>query len=249
MSRIKETVMMAAVQATSGDDASAKGLLQLDGTNAKFVGSGVPLRKIVGYKYDAQSDGAAHVVDIEMTGTALAADHEYTVTVKFLTDVTKSWTFSVIFKTAPADVPTIVNALVAKINATTDLGFSAALVDTDDLAITVDSAALGEIVVTDSEGSTITDATAWVAPVGTAADVTAKKGVPVTGKKYNRLQIDWLEDKRHDGVSGSIVAAPVTTYLFANDTDASANWDTLWGTLEDHLDGTTTATWAGVPTL
>ena len=245
-----DVVVVETVAATSGDDASVAGHLQIDAeSSTKFLkGKGIPARAITGWKNEAFTAGVAHAVDIEYTGTTLAADHEYTVTVKLADDPSKSWSFGVIFKTAPANVPAIVNALVAKINKATQAPFTASLVDTDDLLITADSVATGKLLVSDSEGGTVTgdgtgSSTAFVAAVGTEADVIAEGGTPVAANEYDKLSIYWNRPVRHNGVSGAIVGVATKSVIFLDDV---ANAATLRGTLEDHLDGTTATIWQGV---
>lgn len=244
-----DVVVVETVAATSGDDASAQGVFQIDAESSTkfFKQAGIPLRAITGWKNEGYTAGAVHIVDVEMTGTTLAKDHEYTVTIKFSKDVTKSWTFSTIFAdTAPADVPTIVNALVAKINEATSLGVTASLVDTDDLQLDVDSVDLGEIIVSTSEGSVVSDTQAYVAPVGTVAEVEENGGTAVPANTYDKMSIWWNKPTKHNAVSGLVVGVPTKSILYL---DAGANATALRATLEDHLDGTTTATWAGVAGL
>lgn len=216
-----DVIALTAVQATAGDDASAKGMLQLDGTNAVFKGSGIPLHAITGWKYEAYVAGTAHAVDEDYTGTNLVVDHEYTVTVKFLTNVLTSYTFSVIYEgTAPLSEDALIDDLIAKINETS-LGFTAANDTGDVLSITVDDVASGEIIVTDSEGGSWTDKTAYVAPVGTAAELLDQAGVTTTDT-FDRLRIFWNREGRHNGVSGAIVATAVESKMYVNEAGAEA---------------------------
>jgi hypothetical protein len=231
-------VSLDTVQASAGDDASAKGYIQLDGTNGEFKGDGIPLHAITGWKYEAYTAGQQHIIEADYSGVTEAADHEYTITVKFASDVITSYTFSVVYDVAPANEGVIVTDLVAEINSTmTDLGLTATDEGSNVLSITVDAIADGEIIVSDSEGLSWADQQAYLAPVGTAAEVTDQAGSAISGGTYDRLKIFWNRETRHNGVSGAIVATAIESKLYVEEGVSAANAAALKTQLENILNG------------
>lgn len=237
-----------AAAGSAADDASGTGFFQLVPSVA-LKGKGIPVFSITGWKNEAYAAGTAHVVEEDWSGVSLAADKEYYVRIRFASNPTVAYTFAVAYTAAPASSNTIVDDLVEKINAASDLGLTASR-NTTSLRIAVDAVADGEILVDDSEGGTYADAVAYVAPVGTVAEVEALSETANAGGEYIRISVYWNLVASVDGDDSKQYLKPVKSVVYIDGAGGlAANAGDLATALENHLNGITAATWAGAPSL
>ena len=194
---------------------------------------------LISFKYDATAAGTANVVNVALASATLAAGGIYSLTVyapnvknffgggKESGAIYQTRTYVVSFAGTPAAAPTaaqVAAAFVARINADTNAYFSAAVVSTSTVQITADNAGFGALIVThDVPGTvTITDATAWVSPVGTSSEVLGYVNNPalVVSSTYNRYQIRYRKVIRHNAVTGLQVIKPVTVLVYLDNANA-----------------------------
>jgi hypothetical protein len=251
----------------AADTALANGVLKIK-DEAGNVALTIKASDLVSFKYDATAAGTANVVNVALASATLAAGSVYSLTVyapnvqnffgggKESGAIYQTRTYVVSFAAAPAAAPTaaqVAAAFVARINADTNAYFSAAVVSTSTVQITADNAGFGALVVThDVPGTvTITDATAWVSPVGTSSEVLGYVNNPalVVGTAYNRYQIRYRKMIRHNAVTGLQVIKPVTAIVYLD----SANGGTAAAVtlLTSILNGSfaTTAGYLGCPAM
>jgi hypothetical protein len=216
----------------STDVVLATGLLRVR-DEAGNIALNVKASDLISFKYDAAAAGTANVVNVALASATLAAGSVYSLTVyapnvqnffgggKESGAIYQTRTYVVSFAAAPAAAPTaaqVAAAFVARINADTNAYFTAAVVSTSTVQITADNAGFGALVVThDVPGTvTITDATAWVSPVGTSSEVLGyvNNAALVVGTAYNRYQIRYRKMIRHNAVTGLQVIKPVTAIVY-----------------------------------
>jgi hypothetical protein len=217
----------------STDVVLATGLLRVR-DEAGNIALNVKASDLISFKYDAASAGAANVVNVALASATLAAGSVYSLTVyapnvqnffgggKESGAIYQTRTYVVSFAGGTGvPAPTaaqVAAAFVTRINADTNAYFSAAVVSTSTVQITADNAGFGALVVThDVPGTvTITDATAWVSPVGTSSEVLGyvNNAALVVGTAYNRYQIRYRKMIRHNAVTGLQVIKPVTAIVY-----------------------------------
>ena len=227
---------------------------------------------LISFKYDATSAGTANVVNVALASAALAAGGIYSLTVyapnvqnffgggKESGAIYQTRTYVVSFASTvggvPATAPTaaqVAAAFVARINADTNAYFSAAVVSTSTVQITADNAGFGALIVTtDVPGTvTITDATAWVSPVGTSSEVLGyvNNATLVVSNTYNRYQIRYRKVIRHNAVTGLQVIKPVTVLVYLD--NANGGTATTVTKLTSVLNGSYTpvADYLGCPVM
>jgi hypothetical protein len=228
-----DQVVVLATPAASTDTVLATGLLSVK-DEAGNVALKIKASDLVSFKYDAYAAGTANVVNVALASATLAAGSAYSLTVyapnvqnffgggKESGAIYQTRTYVVSFAGGTGvSAPTaaqVAAAFVARINADTNAYFSAAVVSTSTVQITADNAGFGALVVThDVPGTvTITDATAWVSPVGTTTEVLGYVNNPalVPGAGYNRYQIRYRKVIRHNAVTGLQVIKPVTAIVY-----------------------------------
>ena len=217
---------------TYTDTVMANGVLSIK-DEAGNVALKIKASDLISYKYDAYAAGTANVVNVALASATLAAGGAYSLTVyapnvqNFFgggqeTGATyQARTYTVSFAASPASAPTaaqVATALVARINADANAYFTAAVVSTSTVQITADSASAGALIVTHNITGTVTisDATAWVSPVGSANEVLGyvANDLLVTGSQYNRYEINYRKVIRHNAVTGLQVIKPVTALVY-----------------------------------
>lgn len=227
-----DQVVVLATPAAATDTVLATGLLSVK-DEAGNVALKIKASDLISFKYDAYAAGTANVVNVALASATLAAGGIYSLTVyapnvqnffgggKESGAIYQTRTYVVSFAGAPATAPTaaqVAAAFVARINADTNAYFSAAVVSTSTVQITADNAGFGALIVThDVPGTvTVTDATAWVSPVGTTTEVLGYVNNPalVPGAGYNRYQIRYRKVIRHNAVTGLQVIKPVTALVY-----------------------------------
>lgn len=247
----------------AGDTALANGLLSVK-DEAGNVALKVKASDLVSFRYKAYSAGTANVVNVALASATLTAGGAYSLTIyapnvqNFFgggqeTGATyQARTYTVSFAASPASAPTaaqVATALVARINADANAYFTAAVVSTSTVQITADSASAGALIVTHNIAGTVTisDATAWVSPSGTADEVKGYVGndLLVTGSQYHRYEINYRKVIRHNAVTGLQVIKPVTALVYLDVADSgTAAAVSLLTSILDGSYGTTYATLA-----
>jgi hypothetical protein len=139
-------------------------------------------------------------------------------------------TYTVSFAPAPVAAPTVDQigaALQARIAADPNAYFTATYTaGSDTLAITANSALAGPLKVETSFALTvgaITDATAWVSPVGTIDEVSQYiNSTLLTSASYSRFIIRYRKFIRHNAVTGNEVVKPSICLAYIDSTDTTA---------------------------
>jgi len=213
---------------------------------------------LINFDYNAQSNGTANIVDVDLTGVTIVNNGVYSLTVyaPYVQNFfgggqesgavyqTRTYTVSL---DATATVTELQNAFVSRINADVNAYFTAAAVAGDIVRITADAAGFGPLTINAPTGSLVADAVggAWVAPVGTADEVL--QYIPdasiVTGV-YRRYVITYRKFIRHNIVNGLQVAKPVQAIVYLNNgagttaamvTKLTSILDGSWATVADYL--------------
>jgi hypothetical protein len=190
---------------------------------------------LLGFRYDAGNlNGTPNVVDVDFTSAILVANNIYSLTISApyvqnffgggqetkAVYIPRTYTISV--DGTPSITPELVNAFVNAINSDPFAYFSASAPGGDVVRITADSALAGQLFVeTSVPGITpamITQATAWVAPVGTVTEVLRyiNNTAIVTGPTYDRYIILHRQVIRHNAVSGLGVIRNATSLVYLN---------------------------------
>lgn len=248
----------------AGDTVLANGVLTVK-DEAGDVALKVKISDITSYSYAAAAAGTANVVNVVLTSTPLAAGAAYSITVKApyvqsffgggqeTSAIYQVRTYTVSYAAAPASAPTVdqIGAdLATRMNADPNAFFSVTYTaGTDTLAITADSALAGPLSVTTSftlAAGAITDATAWVSPVGTIDEVSNYINETLLGSaSYSRFIIRHRKFIRHNAVTGNEVVKPSICLAYIDATDTTAI--TL---LTNILSGaSTTANYLGAPAV
>ena len=194
---------------------------------------------LLGFRYDAGNlTGTPNVVDVDLTAATLVANNIYSLTVSApyvqnffgggqetkAVYIPRTYTVSVDASPTIAELQTL---FIDAINADPFAYFSAASAAGDVVRITADSALAGqlfvEINVPGITPAMITQATAWVAPVGTVTEVLRyiNNTAIVTGPVYNRYIILHRQVIRHNAVSGLGVIRNATSLVYLNTAGAN----------------------------
>jgi hypothetical protein len=194
---------------------------------------------LLGFRYDAGNlTGTPNVVDVDLTAATLVANNIYSLTVSApyvqnffgggqetkAVYIPRTYTVSVDASPTIAELQTL---FIDAINADPFAYFSAASAAGDVVRITADSALAGqlfvEINVPGITPAMITQATAWVAPVGTVTEVLRyiNNTAIVTGPVYNRYIILHRQVIRHNAVSGLGVIRNATSLVYLNTNGAN----------------------------
>jgi hypothetical protein len=189
---------------------------------------------LLGFRYNAGNlNGTPNVVDVDLTAAVLVANSIYSLTISapYVQNFfgggqeTKAVYIPRTYTVSTDATPTILDlqtAFVAAINSDPFAYFSAASVAGDVVRITADSALAGqlfvEINVPGITPAMITQATAWVAPVGTVTEVLRyiNNTAIVTGPVYDRYIILHRSVIRHNAVSGLGVIRNATSLVYLN---------------------------------
>jgi hypothetical protein len=184
---------------------------------------------LLGFRYDAQTNGTANVVDVELAAVVFPlggnVPFALTVSAPYVQNffgggqetkavyIPRTYTVSV---DANPTVAELQAAFIARINSDPSAYFTASAVGTK-VRITSISPLTGQLFVEAPTGSVITQATAWVAPVGSATEVLRyiPNSALVTGV-YNRYIILHRQVIRHNAVSGLGVIRNSTALVYLN---------------------------------
>ena len=215
----------------AADTALASGLLTVkdEGGNPSLV---VKASDLLSFTYAANNAGTANARSIVLTAVTLTANVTYvlTVHVPYLINffgggqetgaIYQTRTYTIGFgngTTTPPTVDGIGAAFAAQINADNNAAFTATYTNaTDTLLITADSAFGGPLEITAPTGSTNTNTTPWVSPVGSNAEVVGYAGNNpyATAAAYNRYIVRYRKMVRHSAVTGLQVIKPVNALVY-----------------------------------
>lgn len=206
--------------------------------------------------------GTAHVVDVDLTGVTLANSLIYSVTV-FAPNVINFFgggrETGAIYQTRTYNISSDVTATVAEIQAAfvaaiaADPGayFTASAQAGDVVRITALSADAGALEITAPAGATKADNAAFVAPVGTEAEVLAYgiSAAVADAAGYDRFIIKHRKFTRSNAISGLQAVLPAISLVYLKQ-DASGTGAAVTA-ITDFLDGTHTpvADYLGCPAL
>ena len=206
--------------------------------------------------------GTAHIRDLDLTGVTLVANRIYSMTVfapniknffgggKETGAIYQTRTYNVSVDGTPTAVE-LRDAFVAAINADPGAYFSAAGIAGDIVRVTADSADAGALTITGPAGSTQADNQAFVAPVGTEAEVEAYGISPAIADPagYDRFIVRHRKFIRNNAVSGMEASLPVISLVYLKQ-DAAGTGAAVTA-ITDFLDGTHTpvADYLGCPAL
>ena len=240
----------------AADTVLANGVLTIkdQGGNNSIV---VKAADLLNFNYKAYSAGTANVVNVVLTGVTMVANTEYALTVSapYVQNffgggqetgaVYQTRTYVVGVDATPT-VDELGALFAARITADSNAYFSATYTaGSDTLAITADSASAGALVVVAPTGATVSDATAWVSPSGSAAEVTSylPSSPYNTAASYDRYIISYRKMIRHNAVTGLQVVKPVNSLVYMSSADAgTAAAVTLLTSILDGSYGNTGAT-------
>jgi len=217
----------------SGDVALANGVLKIK-NEAGDVAATIKASDLLSFAYDAYAAGTANVVDVVLTNVTMVANNQYSLTVyapyvqSFFgggqeTGATYQTRTYVVGVDATPTVDELGALFAARINADANAYFTATYTTgTDTLAITAASASAGALVVTAPAGATVTDSTAWAAPVGTLDEVTQYiKASNLSVSAYDRYVISYRKVIRHNAVTGLQVIKPVNVLFYIDTADTT----------------------------
>lgn len=184
---------------------------------------------LLGFRYNAYTAGTANVVDVELAAVTFPVGgnvaYALTVSAPYVQNFfgggqeTKAVYIPRTYTVSVDGTPTVAElqaAFIARINADASAYFTASAVGTK-VRITSVSALTGQLFVEAPTGSVITQATAWVAPVGTTTEILryVPNSTLVSGN-YNRYIIQHRQVIRHNAVSGLGVIRNATSLVYLN---------------------------------
>lgn len=215
---------------------------------------------LLGFRYNAYTAGTANVVDAELAAVVLVPNTIYALTISApyvqnffgggqetkAVYIPRTYTVSV---DATPTTTELQAAFIARINADPSAYFTASAVGTK-VRITSVSALTGQLFVEAPALAVITQATAWVAPVGTTTEILryVPNSTLVSGT-YNRYIILHRQVIRHNAVSGLGVIRNATSLVYLN--TAGAGTAATVTKLTSILDGSfaTVAGYLGCPAV
>ena len=243
------------------DDVLASGVLTILDENG---GEAIKIKAsdLLGFRYDAYTTGTASAIDVDFSGATLVNNSIYSLTVSApyvqnffgggqetkAVYIPRTYTVST---DASATVQELLDAFLTAINSDASAYFSASDLGGGVLEITAASALAGELFVeTSAPGSVISTATAWVAPVGSIAEVLryVNNAALVTGQ-YDRFIIEYRKVIRHNAVSGLGVIKKATALVYLDTLDGGTA--ATVATITSILDGSyaTVADYLGCPAI
>jgi hypothetical protein len=226
----------------AGDTVLADGVLTVK-DEAGDVALVVKISDITSFSYAAGTAGTANVVNVVLTSTPLAAGASYSLTISapYVQNffgggqetgaVYQARTYTISFPLGTGVLPPTVDqigaAFAARIAADPGAYFTATYTaGTDTLAITAASALAGPLKIETSftlAAGAITDATAWVSPVGTIDEVSGYINSTLLGSaSYSRFIIRHRKFIRHNAVTGNEVVKPSLALVYVDATEAAA---------------------------
>lgn len=225
----------------AGDTVLADGVLTVK-DEAGDVALVVKISDITSFSYAAAAAGTPNDVNVVLTSIPLAAGASYSLTISapYVQNffgggqetgaIYQARTYTISFPAAPVLAPTvddIGNAFAARITADPSAYFTATYnTATDTLLIEANSALAGPLKIDTSftlAAGAITDAVAWVSPVGTIDEVSQYINSTLLGSAaYSRFIIRHRKFIRHNAVTGNEVAKPSLALVYIDATDAAA---------------------------
>ena len=230
-----------------------------DDANASLV---VRACDLIAFDQTDFTAGTAHSVNVDLTGITLVNNRVYSLTVSAPNVInffgggretgaiyqTRTYNIS---SDGSASVAEIQASFVAAIAADPGAYFIASAQAGDVVRITALSADAGALEITAPAGATKADQTAFVAPVGTEAEVLAYgiSAAVADAAGYDRFIIKHRKFTRSNIISGLQAVAPVISLVYLKQ-DAAGTGAAV-GAIEDFLDGTHTpvADFLGCPAL
>ena len=192
---------------------------------------------LLGFRYDAYTAGTANVVDADLAAVVLASGFSgqtifsLTISAPYVQNFfgggqeTKAVYIPRTYTVSIDVTPTITelrDAFIARINADPSAYFTASAVGTK-VRITSVSALTGQLFVEAPALAVITQATAWVAPVGTPTEVARyTNDAALIAGTYDRYIILHRSMIRHNAVSGLGVIRNATSLVYADSATAAA---------------------------
>jgi hypothetical protein len=225
----------------AGDTVLADGVLTVK-DEAGDVALVVKISDITSFSYAAATAGTPNDVNVVLTSTPLAAGASYSLTISapYVQNffgggqetgaVYQARTYTISFPAAPVLAPTVDQigaAFAARIAADPNKYFVATYTaGTDTLLIEADSALAGPLKIETSftlAAGAITDAVAWVSPVGTINEVSQYiNSTLLTSASYSRFIIRHRKFIRHNAVTGNEVVKPSLALVYVDSTEAAA---------------------------
>lgn len=219
----------------AADTAIASGVIKIK-NEAGNVAIQVKAADLLSFSYDAYAAGTANVEKVTLTGVSMVANTQYALTVhapyvqnffgggQETGAIYQTRTYTVGVDATPT-VDELGTLFAARINADINAYFTASYnAGTDELTITAASAFAGPLEIKAPVGAVISTTTAWVAPVGSPAEVKSyvNSNTLVPGPSYNRFIIRYRKFVRHNAVTGLQVVKPVNSLVYIKSTDAGA---------------------------
>lgn len=258
----------------AADTALAQGEMTLNDEDGNAALE-VKVSDIIGWKYDAYNAGTANEVDVDFASNAiLEANKAYSLTVRApyvvnffgggahaTADARESRaiyvtrTYTVYTNAAPVGAnfaEDLANLFAARITDDTKAYFTATAA-AGVLSLEALSAEAGPLEVSTTApgllAGDISDAVAWVSPVGTVSEVEAELNIAAPGAGYGRFVIEFRKPLRHNAVKG-LRAIKDEKFVFYMDKD-NAGFAAAQALLESILDGTYTpvADYLGAPSF
>jgi hypothetical protein len=231
----------------------------------------VKISDIIGWKYDAYNAGTANEVEVDFaTNGIIESNKQYSLTVRapYVVNffgggahatadaresraiyVTRTYT---VYTDATATATELADLFAARITADTKAYFTATAA-TGVLSLEALSAEAGPLEVSTTVSGLlagdISDAVAWVSPVGTVSEVEAELNIAAPGAGYGRFVIEFRKPIRHNAVKG-LQAIKDEKFVYYMDKD-NAGFATAVALLQDILDVTYTpvADYLGAPSF
>lgn len=226
----------------AGDTVLANGVLTVK-DEAGDVALKVKISDITSYSYAAYAAGTPNDVNVVLTSAPLAAGASYSITISapYVQNffgggqetgaIYQARTYTVTFPSGTGVLPPTVDqigaALQLRIAADPNAYFTATYTpSTDTLLIEANSALAGPLKIETSftlAALAITDAVAWVSPVGTIDEVSQYiNSTLLTSASYSRFIIRYRKFIRHNAVTGNEVVKPSICLAYIDSTDTTA---------------------------
>lgn len=189
---------------------------------------------LLSFSYDAYAAGTANEQEVDLSGVAMVANLQYSLTVyaPYVTNffaggqetgaIFQTRTYTVGVSSAPT-VDELGGLFADRIAADVNAFFTASYAPGGVLTITALSAFAGQMQITAPSGAAISTTVAWVEPVGSSAEVLGyvnNASLVVAGATYNRFIIRYRRFIRHNAVTGLQVVRPVNSLVYLNTADA-----------------------------
>lgn len=214
---------------------------------------------LIGRKKEVYTAGTPHVVDVDVTAAVLVAHGTYSLTVEApnvmpheTSAIYRVRTYTVSVDATPT-VAELQALFVAAVNADAFKAATASSQAGDIVRLTEDNVGYGKMrVTTNVVGATVADQTAFVASVGTAAEVLQyvlpnDSSVAASGE-YTRYTLRYRKPSFHNGIAGLKAFREVDVFLYAEEN--GADYAAFATAIDAQLAGTATAAnYLGAPAL